>query len=90
VFHGDELLFLDSLGELLEIPPGIDAVPLGAGFIVAFVVVPAFLGCNVENDVLFVVLRGFGFCVLQLTLVDDTTWLSTSEDFNGPFGPALC
>jgi hypothetical protein len=30
-FQGDELPLLESLGELREIPPGIDAVPFGAG-----------------------------------------------------------
>ena len=29
-FKGDELPLLESLGELGEIPPGIDAVPFGA------------------------------------------------------------
>jgi hypothetical protein len=60
-FKGDELPLLESLGELREIPPGIDAMPFGAGFAVAFVVRPALLGCDAENDVLFVVLSGFGF-----------------------------
>ena len=46
-FKVDELPLLESLGELREIPPGIDAVPFGAGFVVAFVVLPAFLGCDV-------------------------------------------
>jgi hypothetical protein len=40
-------------------------MPLGAGFVIAFVVLPAFLGCDVEDDVLAVVLSGFGFCVLS-------------------------
>ena len=61
----DELPLLESLGEFREIPPGEDAVPLGAVLVVAFVVLPAFLGCDVEDDVLFVVLSGFGFCVLS-------------------------
>ena len=30
-------------------------MPFGAGFVVAFVVLPAFLGCDVEDDVLAVV-----------------------------------
>ena len=63
-FKGDELPLLESLGELREIPPGIDAMPFGAGFVVAFVVLPAFLGCDVEVDdavLSFVVLSGFGF-----------------------------
>ncbi len=34
-FQGDELPLLESLGELREIPPGEDAVPLGACFVVA-------------------------------------------------------
>jgi hypothetical protein len=61
----DELPLLESLGELREISPGEGAVPFGAGFVLAFVVLPAFLGCDVEDDVLFVVLSGFGFCVLS-------------------------
>jgi hypothetical protein len=36
-------------------------MPLGAGFVVAFVVLPAFLGCDIEHDVLAVVLSGFGW-----------------------------
>ena len=63
-FQGDELALLEGFGELREIPPGEDAVPFGAGFVFAFVVLPAFLGCDVEGDVLFIVLSGFGFCVL--------------------------
>jgi len=62
-FKGDELPILESLGELREIPPGVDVMPFGAGFVVAFVVLPALLGCDVENDVLAVVLSGLGFCV---------------------------
>src|SRR6204780_3998659 len=64
-FKGDELSLLERFGELREIPPGIDAMPFGEGFVVAFVVLPAFLGCDVEDDVLAVVLSGFGFCVLS-------------------------
>ena len=70
-FQGDELPLLESLGELREIPPGEDAVPLSARFVVAFVVLPAFLGCDVEDDVLFVVLSGFGFCVLSEAADED-------------------
>ncbi len=55
-FQGDELPLLESLGELREIPPGKDAMPFGAGFVVAFVVLPALLGCDVEDDVLTVIL----------------------------------
>jgi hypothetical protein len=63
-FKSDELPLLEGFGELGEIAPGEDAMPFGAGFVVALVVLPAFLGCDVEDDVLFVVLSGFGFCVL--------------------------
>src|ERR1700733_4447863 len=48
-FQGDELPLLESLGELREIPPGEDAMPFGAGFVVALVVLPALLGCDVEG-----------------------------------------
>jgi hypothetical protein len=37
-FECDELSFLESPGELAEIAPGIDPMPFGAGFVVAFVV----------------------------------------------------
>jgi hypothetical protein len=70
-FQGDELPLLERFGELREIPPGIDAMPFCAGFVVAFVVFPALLGCNVEDDVLFVVLGGFGFCVLSEAADED-------------------
>ena len=46
-------------------------MPFGAGFVVAFVVLPAFLGCDVEDDVLAVVLSGFGFCVLSEAADED-------------------
>ena len=49
----------------------IDAMPFGPGFVVAFVVLPAFLGCDVEDDVLAVVLSGFGFCVLSEAADED-------------------
>src|SRR5580658_11240787 len=79
-FKGDKLPLLESLGELREIPPGIDAMPFGAGFVVSFVVLPALLGCDVEDNVLFVVLSGFGFCVLseaadECDLVEHLIWL---------------
>src|SRR5271154_1842236 len=70
-FKSDELPLLESLGEFREIPPGKDAVPFGAGFVLAFVVLPALLGCDVEDDVLFVVLSGFGFCVLPEAADED-------------------
>src|SRR5580700_7354774 len=70
-FKGDELPLLERFGELREIPPGIDAMPFGPGFVVAFVVLPAFLGCDVEDNVLAVVLSGFGFCVLSEAADED-------------------
>ena len=49
-FQGDELPLLEGLGELGEIPPGIDAMPFGAVLVVAFVVLPALLGGDVEDE----------------------------------------
>jgi hypothetical protein len=46
-------------------------VPLGARFVVAFVVLPSLLGCDVEDNVVFVVLSGFGFCVLSEAADED-------------------
>jgi hypothetical protein len=69
--QGNELSLLESLGELREIPPGEDAMPFGACFVFAFVVLPAFLGCDVEDDILFAVLSGFGFCVLPEAADED-------------------
>jgi hypothetical protein len=46
-------------------------VPFGAGFEVAFVVLPALLGCDVEDDVLTVVLSGFGFGILSEAADED-------------------
>jgi hypothetical protein len=70
-FKGDELPLLENLGELREIPPGINAMPFGARFVVAFVVLPVFLGGDIEEDVLTVVLSGFGFCVLSEAADED-------------------
>jgi hypothetical protein len=47
----DELPLLERFGELGEIAPGIDAMPFGAGFVLAFVVLPALRGCDVECSV---------------------------------------
>jgi hypothetical protein len=46
-------------------------MPFGAILIVSFVVLPALLGCDVEDKVLFVVLSGFGFCVLSEAADED-------------------
>ncbi|AXC16375.1 hypothetical protein ACPOL_7185 (plasmid) [Acidisarcina polymorpha] len=40
-FEGDGLALLESLREVGEIAPGIDAEPFGAGFVVSFLVLPA-------------------------------------------------
>jgi len=49
-FQGDELPLLESLGELREIPRGEDAVPFGACFVFAFIVLPALLGCAIVGS----------------------------------------
>ncbi len=64
-FQRDELAFLQRAGELGEIAPGKDAVPFGAGFVLALVVLPVFLGGDIEDGVVAVVLSGAGFCVLS-------------------------
>ena len=58
-FKSDELPLLEGFCELGEITPGEDAMPFGASFVVAFVVLPAPRGCDVEGDVLFAILSGF-------------------------------
>ena len=40
-------------------------MPLGAGFVLAFVVLPAVLCGEVKEDVVALVLGGFGFCILS-------------------------
>ena len=63
-FEGYELALLEGLRELREIAPGIDSMPFGASFVIASLVLPAFLGSDVEDNELAIVLSGFGFCVL--------------------------
>jgi hypothetical protein len=67
-FKSDELSLLESLGDLREFPPGIDAMPFDAGFILCHS--SSFPG-DVEDDVLAVVLSGFGFCVLSEAADED-------------------
>jgi hypothetical protein len=50
--QGNELEFLESSGELGEVASGIDAMPFGASLVISVVVLPALLGCDVEEDVL--------------------------------------
>ena len=64
-FKGNELPLLEDPGEFREIAPGIDAVPLGAGLVVALVVLPALLGSEIEDDVLAVVLGCLRLCMLS-------------------------
>jgi hypothetical protein len=68
---GDELPLLKRLGEVLEIAPGIDAMPLGAVFVITPFVLPALAGRQTENDVFLVVLCGFDFCILSETTDED-------------------
>jgi hypothetical protein len=70
-FKRDGLPLLESFGELRETSPGKDAMPLGADFVIALVVLPGFLGCDIEDDVLAVVLDGFGFCVVSEATDED-------------------
>ena len=46
-------------------------MPFGAVLVVALVVLPAFVGCDVEDNLLAVVLSGFGFCVLSEAADED-------------------
>ena len=59
-FKRDELPLLQSPDELREISPGVDAMPFSPALVVAFVVLPALLRRDVEDDELVVVLSGFG------------------------------
>src|SRR5580704_4373951 len=92
-FKSDELPLLERFGELREIPPGIDAMPFGPVFGVTFVVLPAFLGCDVEDDVLAAVLSGFGFCVLPEAADEDDfvehVFGSVSSDLSAGCGTCL-
>ena len=63
--------FWRFLANFDEISPGIDAMPFGAGVVLAFVVLPALLGGDREDDVLVLVLGGFGFCVLSESADED-------------------
>jgi len=69
--QADELPFQKRLGEVGEIAPGVDAVPFGAGFVLALVVLPALAGGDAEDGVFLLVLRGFDFCILSETADED-------------------
>jgi len=59
------MALLKGFGEFGEIPPGEDAMPFGAGLVIAFIVLPALLGGYVEDDELSVVLGRLCLCVLS-------------------------
>lgn len=69
--QADELPLQERLGEVGEIAPGVDTVPFGAGFVLAFVVLPALAGGDAEDGVVLLVLRGFDFCILSETADED-------------------
>jgi len=69
--QADELPLQERLGEVGEIAPSIDAVPFGAGFVLALVVLPALAGGDAEYGVVLLVLRGFDFCILSETADED-------------------
>ncbi len=69
--QADELPLLERLGEVGKIAPGIDAVPFGAGFVLAQVAFPALAGGDAEDSVVLLVLRGFDFCILSETADED-------------------
>ena len=69
--QADELPLQKRLGEVGEIAPGVDAVPFGAGFILALVVLPDLAGGDAENGVVLLVLGGFDFCILSETADED-------------------
>ena len=56
--QADELALQERLCETGEIAPGVDAVPFGAGFVLALIVLPALAGGKVEDGVVLLVLRG--------------------------------
>ena len=69
--QADELPLEERLGEVGEIAPGVDAVPFGAGFVLALVVLPALAGGKVKDGVVLLVLCGFDFCILSETADED-------------------
>ena len=70
-FEGDELALLKGLGKFGEVAPGEDAMPFSAGFAIAFVVLPAFVGSEVEDNELSVVLGCLCLCVLSEAADED-------------------
>ncbi len=79
-FKDDELSLREGLGELREIAPGVDAVPFGAGLVVALVILSVLLGCEIEDGVLTVVLGCLCLCMLseeanETDFVEHGVWL---------------
>ena len=70
-FQADELPFQQRLGEGSKIAPDVDSMRFGAGFVLALVILPALAGGKVEDGVVFLVLRGFDFCILSETADED-------------------
>ena len=64
--QADELALQERLGEGGEIAPDVDAVPFGAGFVLALIVLPALAGGDAEDGVVLLVLYGFDFCRVSL------------------------
>lgn len=60
----DELALLESLRKTRKVTPRINAVPLGAAFVIALVVLPAVLGGDAKDNVLLLVLVRLGFSVV--------------------------
>ena len=79
LLQADEPALLERLGEVGEIAPGVDAVPFGAGFVLALLVLPALAGGKVEDGVVLLVLRGFGFCIHS-----ETAGVSISREHSKP------
>ena len=69
--QADEMFLLERLGEVGEIAPGVNAVPFGAGFILALLVLPALAGGDAEDGIVLLVLRGLDFCILSETADED-------------------
>jgi len=66
-FEGDELPFLERLGELQESVPSVNAVLTRCGSRSRPYRSSSFPGGKAKGDVLTVVVSGFGFCMLSET-----------------------
>jgi hypothetical protein len=75
------------LGEVGEIAPGRDAVPFGAGLVLAQVAFPALAGGDAEDGVVLLVLCGLDFYILSETADKDTPRILPDE--NSPYHSEL-